>query len=62
MTCADGKGVGQALLSQLLLNLQALRIERVQTQVDWAQLDLLAFLQRAGFGPAPRFCLEKRLT
>jgi len=39
----------------------ALRIERVRTQVDWEQLGLLRFLQRNGFGPAPRFCLERRL-
>ena len=53
--------IGQALLRQLLINLQALRIERVRTEVDWAQLDLLHFLQRNGFAPARRFCLERDL-
>ena len=53
--------IGQALLRQLLMNLQALRIERVRTEVDWEQLDLLHFLQRNGFAPARRFCLERTL-
>lgn len=56
-----GRHVGQALLRQLLMNLRALHVERVQTQVDWDQLDLLHFLRREGFDPAPRFCLERRL-
>ena len=56
-----GQHVGQALLRQLLVNLRALRIERIRTEVDWTQLDLLTFLQRNAFSPAPRFCLERRL-
>lgn len=53
--------VGQAMLRQLLMNLQGLRVERVETQVDWSQLDLLTFLMRQGFRPAPRLCLERTL-
>jgi ribosomal protein S18 acetylase RimI-like enzyme len=53
--------VGQVLLHQLLTNLQALRVERVETQVDWTQLDLLAFLTRQGFRPSARVCLERTL-
>jgi hypothetical protein len=30
--------------------------------VGWDQLDLLSFLAHSGFRPAPRFCLEKRLS
>lgn len=56
-----GRHIGQALLRRLLINLQALRVERVQTEVDWEQLDLLHFLQRNGFQPAQRFCLERKL-
>jgi len=56
-----GQHVGQALLRQLLINLQALRVERVETQVDWDQINLLHFLHRNGFAPAPRVCLERRL-
>lgn len=54
--------IASALLRQLVLNLRALGIERVQTEVDWMQRDLLGFFARAGFRPAPRFCLELRLT
>jgi ribosomal protein S18 acetylase RimI-like enzyme len=53
--------VGSALLRQLVLNLRALGIERVQTEVDWTQRDLLAFFAASGFAPAPRFCLELQL-
>jgi ribosomal protein S18 acetylase RimI-like enzyme len=56
-----GRSVGQALLRQLLMNLSALRVERVETQVDGSQPDLLAFLARAGFRPAARVCLERAL-
>lgn len=53
--------VGQALLRQLQLNLGALRVERIETQVDWDEFDLLSFLARNGFRPAARLCLEKPL-
>ena len=54
--------IASALLHQLVLNLRALGIERVQTEVDWTQHDLLAFFAQAGFRPAPRFCLELGLA
>jgi predicted N-acetyltransferase YhbS len=53
--------VGQALMRQLTMNLSALRVERIETQVDGSQADLLAFLAHSGFGPAPRVCLERVL-
>lgn len=53
-----GQRVGKALLRQLLLNLAALRIERVRTEVPWNDFDLLAFFERNGFAPAGRICLE----
>ena len=53
-----GKHVGEALMRQLTMNLRALGIDRVETQVDWDQLDLIGFFQHAGFRPAPRLCLE----
>lgn len=56
-----GQGVGRALLRQLLLNLRALRIERLQTEVEWNHWELLRFLQESGFRPAPRLCLERAL-
>ena len=47
-----------ALLRQLALNLATLRIERVRTEVDWRQSDLLGFLGHSGFAPVPRLCME----
>jgi len=53
--------VGQTLIRQLVVNLTALRVERVETQVGWEQVDLLGFLSRNDFHPAARICLERRL-
>jgi ribosomal protein S18 acetylase RimI-like enzyme len=50
--------VGHALMRQLRLNMQALRIGSLRTEVAWSDFDLLAFLQRQGFSPAGRICLE----
>lgn len=56
-----GRGIGAALVEKLLANLRALGIERIQTQVDWKQFDLLRFLAGQGFEPATRICLERRI-
>jgi ribosomal protein S18 acetylase RimI-like enzyme len=50
--------IGRALLSQLLVNLGTLRVERIRTEIDWRDRDLLAFLGHCGFGPAQRLCLD----
>jgi len=55
------EGVGTALLSQLLTNLQALRVERVRTEVAWNDHALLGFLERCGFRPAQRLVLRRKL-
>ena len=55
-------GVGHALLEQLLLNLDALRIERVETVVEARALELLGFFYGAGFAPAQRLAFVKRLA
>ncbi len=51
--------VGEALVRQLRLNLGALRVTRLRTEVSWDDFDLLAFCRRQGFTPAPRLCLER---
>src|ERR1700693_1549590 len=48
------RGVGHALLSQLFVNLGALRIERVETVVGPHDLALLGFLYEVGFTPSQR--------
>ena len=54
-----GQGVGRALLSQLLVNLSTLRIERVRTEVDWRDRELLGFLDHCGFLPSQELCFDR---
>jgi ribosomal protein S18 acetylase RimI-like enzyme len=56
-----GKGVGHALMSQLLANLATLRVERVRTVVEWNDFPLLSFLDRCGFRPSQRIALQRRI-
>ncbi|MGE0873795.1 MAG: GNAT family N-acetyltransferase [Burkholderiales bacterium] len=56
------RGVGHALLQQLFLNLDALRIERVETVVAARALELLGFFYGAGFAPAQRLACFKRVA
>ncbi len=55
------QGIGRALLSQLLLNLQGLGVERVETAVASGRLDLAGFFCGAGFSPSERLSFAKRL-
>jgi GNAT superfamily N-acetyltransferase len=57
-----GLGVGRALLSQLLVNLTGLRVERVRTAVDWRDRDLLAFLDHCGFRPSQELCFDRSIA
>jgi ribosomal protein S18 acetylase RimI-like enzyme len=52
------RGVGRALLSQLLVNLGTLRVERLLTEVEWSDHDLGSFLDRCGFRPSPQLCFD----
>jgi ribosomal protein S18 acetylase RimI-like enzyme len=51
---ASGARIGHALVSQLLVNLGALRVDTVRTEVRWRDLELLGFLMGCGFTPAQR--------
>jgi len=53
------RGVGRALLSQLLMNLATLRVERIRTDVAWRDRDLVGFLDRCGFLPAQQLCFKR---
>jgi len=53
-----GQHVGKALLRQLRLNLSALRVAILRTEVSWDDFDLLAFFKKKGFSPARRLCLD----
>ncbi len=52
------QGIGRALLSQLFINLMTLRVEGVRTEIGWADASLVTFLERCGFRPSQRLCLE----
>lgn len=54
-------GIGRALLSQLLLNLAALHVERFETQVRSDDFDLLRFFHAAGGKASQRLVFEKRI-
>ncbi len=55
-------GIASALLSQLLVNLDALHVETVRTTVTWNNFPLLGFLHRAGFRPAQQLVLSLPVT
>lgn len=57
-----GRGVGRALLSQLFANLATLRVEKVLTEIDWSNSELMAFLSHCDFKPSARLAFDYRLT
>lgn len=54
-------GIGHALLSQLFINLEGLRVERVETLVARENFGLLGFLYDAGFAPSERLSFVKQI-
>jgi len=42
--------------------LAALRVERIRTELDWRDRELLAFLDGCGFRPAQQLCFDLALT
>lgn len=55
-------GVAKALLSQLVVNLRGLAIDRVETEVAREQFDLLGFFYHRGFAPAQRLAFAHALA
>ncbi len=55
------KGVADALLSQLIINLNALHVERIRTTVAWNNHQLLNFLDHQDFRPAQQLVLSKKI-
>jgi ribosomal protein S18 acetylase RimI-like enzyme len=52
------RGIGNALLSQLIVNLRTLRVERIRTEVDWRDQELLSYLEHFDFAPSQQLCLD----
>lgn len=57
-----GRGVGRALLSQLMANLVALRVERLRTMVAWNDPATTGFFAHLGFFPEQRLVLRLALA
>lgn len=55
------RSVGRALLSQLLANLASLRVEKLLTEVEWSDRDLMGYLASCGFRPSTRLCFDYRI-
>jgi ribosomal protein S18 acetylase RimI-like enzyme len=53
-----GRHIGKALMRQFRLNLGALQITTLRTEVSWDDFELMGFFKRNGFAPARRLCLE----
>lgn len=53
------RGIGHALLSQLFVNLEGLRVERVETVAARENFGLLGFLYQMGFAPSQRLSFVK---
>jgi ribosomal protein S18 acetylase RimI-like enzyme len=56
------KSVGQALISQLLMNLGTLRVDNIRTEVDWNDGALLSYLEGCGFRPSQQLCFDRSLN
>ena len=55
------QGVAHALMSQLMINLNALHVERIRTTVSWNNYQLLDFLDHQRFRPAQQLVLTKSI-
>ena len=52
------RGVGDAMMSQLKMNLGGLGIPVLRTEVDFSDTALLGFFHKEGFRPSSRICLD----
>ena len=57
----QGTGVGHALMSQLLTNLNGLQVEAARTIVEWNAFDILAYMQSCGFKPSQRLVFSRKV-
>lgn len=57
----QGRGVGQALMSQLMDTLSILQVESVRTEVEWDDVAMIDYLSGVGFTPAQQITLCRKL-
>ena len=53
-----GRAVGKALMRQFRLNLGALRVTKIRTEVSWDDTAMLSFFRSQEFKLSNRLCLE----
>jgi len=53
------KGYARGILTQMIDNLSALHVERLETEVAYDDLELYRFLTRFGFAPGGRLAFRK---
>ncbi len=56
------RGIARAMYEQLVRNLNALRVERLRTEVAWDDHELVAFFGRMGLMTVPRLVLDADLS
>jgi len=56
-----GRSVGKALMRQFRLNLGALRVATIRTEVSWDDTEMLGFFRSQDFKLSNRLCLEVEL-
>jgi len=49
------------LMSRLVAHLAVLGVETVRTEIGWNDVDLIAYFSAAGFAPAQRVTLVRKL-
>jgi GNAT superfamily N-acetyltransferase len=56
------RGVGQALMRELIQYLRRIGVRSLQSQADWTSHQLLRFFAGSGFTLAPRLVLERAVA
>lgn len=56
-----GKKVGAAMMRQFMMNVKALNVRQVRTDVAWNDTELIHFFDKNGFVPGGRIVLERNI-
>ena len=56
------RGVGRALMDELIAALDGMGVRSLQSQADWVNCDLLRFFAASGLALAPRLVLERSIA
>lgn len=56
------RGVGEALMEELIGRLREMGVRSLQSQVQWGSHNLLRFFDASGFALAPRLALERSVA